>query len=375
VTGENGPWPGHALRHERLSAVSGTAQSGATQPPFRVGVIGAGRIASTIQDEIEHGPFSFLLPYSHAGAYAANAATEIVAVADVNAERRDAFAERWGVARRFADYAEMLETESLDIVSVCVPTRAHAAVMEAVADSGVRGVLMEKPIGQTLREADAMIAAADRAGIKVAVNHVRTFDPYYRRIRWLLETGVIGRVRAVMAHWQEGMSFGGSHLCDLLRYLLAAEAAWVFGRLDAEGGLFDQGGSGLIGFANEVEVFLNNSEGHAAPRELDIVGETGRIRAGDTLFPELYTKDTASPFGELVRRPFPGSVVAHSPMQVVVEELVRAIETGEEPASTLRDGRANLEIVVAFHLSHQERRPVDLPVDALDLVVADPWGR
>jgi predicted dehydrogenase len=171
------------------------------------------------------------------------------------------------------------------------------------------------------------------------------------------------------------MSFGGSHLCDLLRYLLASEVAWVFGRLDAPGGLFDQGGSGILGFANGVEVFLNNRDGHAAPRELDIVGESGRIRVGDNLFPELFTKDTASPFGELVRRPFPGSVIAQSPMQVVVAELVRAIETGEEPASTLRDGRANLEIAVAFHLSHQQRRPIDLPVDAPDLVVADPWGR
>ena len=140
------------------------AQSGATR--YRVGVVGAGRIASTIQDEIEHGPFSFLLPYSHAGAYAANPATEIVAVADVDTERCDAFGERWGVARRYADYAEMLGNESLDIVSVCVPTRAHTAVMEAVAGSGLRGVMLEKPIGQSLREADAMIAACAEGRVR-----------------------------------------------------------------------------------------------------------------------------------------------------------------------------------------------------------------
>lgn len=346
-----------------------------TDARYRVGIIGAGRIASTIQDEIETAPFSFLLPYSHAGAYAAHPATEMVAVADTNAERRDAFGERWGVGQRYADYREMLATEDLDIVSICVPTRAHAAVMEAVAASGVRGVFMEKPVAQTLREADAMIAAADRAGMKTAVNHIRTFDPYYRRIRWLIETGAIGNVRSVMAHWHEGMSFGGSHLFDLLRFLLGSEAAWVYGRLDDAQGLFDLGGSGVIGFANGVEVFLNNREGHAAPRELDIVGDAGRIRAGDTLFPELYTKDPASPFGELVRRPFPGSVIGTSPMTVAVGELVRAVESGEKPASDLRDGRANLEIAVAFHLSHRERRPVELPLMDLDLAVEDPWGR
>jgi predicted dehydrogenase len=346
-----------------------------SQPRYRVGVIGAGRIASTIQDEIESGPFSFLLPYSHAGAYAAHPVTEIVAVADVDAERREALGERWSVARRYADYREMLAREPLDIVSVCVPTRAHAEAFAAVAASGARGVFMEKPIAQSLGEADAMIAAADGAGLAVVVNHVRTFDPYYRRIRWLIETGAIGRVRSVMVHWHEGMSFGGSHLFDLLRFLLGAEAAWVFARLDSEPGLFDPGGSGIIGFANGAEVFLNNSAGHAAPRELDIVGEAGRIRAGDTLFPEFFRKDTSSPFGELVRHPFPGSVTGASPMTVAVDELVRAIETGEKPASDLRDGRANLEIAVAFHLSHRARRPVELPVTALDFAVEDPWGR
>src|SRR5207244_825991 len=99
----------------------------------------------------------------------AHPATEIVAVADVDAGRREAFGERWSVARRYADYREMLSRETLDIVSICVPTRAHAEVMIETAASDVRGVVIEKPIAQSLREADAMIAAADRAGLNVAV--------------------------------------------------------------------------------------------------------------------------------------------------------------------------------------------------------------
>lgn len=344
---------------------------------YRVGIIGTGRIASTIQDEIEESPFSFLLPYSHAGAYVVHPRMQIVAGADSNSERLAAFGERWQVANLYEDYRQMLADEELDIVSVCVPTRAHATVMEAVANSSVRGVFMEKPICRTLREADGMIAATDAAGIKVVVNHVRTFDPYFRRVRHLIETGAIGQVRSIMARWHEGMSFGGSHFFDLVRFLLGAEPTWVFGHLDEGDGLFDPGGSGIIGFPDDIEVFLDNRVGHAAPRELDIAGTAGRIRIGDHLFPELYTKDESSPFGELVQRPFPGSVVGTSPMAVAVDELAQAIETGHKPASDLRDGRANLEIAVAFHLSARERQAIDLPVPdaALDLVVDDPWGR
>jgi predicted dehydrogenase len=345
------------------------------EPQYSVGVIGTGRIASTIQDEVETGPFSFLLPYSHAGAYAAHPATAVVAAAELNQERREAFGQRWSVDRLYADYRQMLVQEDLDIVSICVPTRVHAEVMDAVVTSGVRGVFLEKPICRTLREADAMITATAAAGVAVAVNHVRTFDPYYRRIRWLIATGAIGRVRSVMAHWHEGMSFGGSHFFDLVRFLLGAEARWVFGHLDDGDGLFDPGGSGVIGFPDDIEVFLDNRVGHAAPRELDIVGDAGRIRVGDTLFPEIFRKNDRSPFGELLRHPFAGSVIGKSAMIVAVDELIRAIETDEKPGSDLHDGRANLELAVAFHLSSRERRLIELPVAELDFVVDDPWGR
>lgn len=344
---------------------------------YRVGIIGTGRIASTIQDEIVESPFSFLLPYSHAGAYQEHPRMEIVAGADSNAERLAAFGERWQVPNLYADYRQMLADGELDIVSVCVPTRAHAEVMQAVAASSVRGVFMEKPICRTLREADEMIAATDAAGIKVVVNHVRSFDPHFRRVRHLIASGAIGQVRSIMAHWHEGMSFGGSHFFDAVRHLLDAEPTWVFGHLDEGDGLFDFGGSGVVGFPNDIEVFVDNRVGHAAPRELDIVGTSGRIRIGDHLPPELYTKDESSPFGELVKRPFPGSVWGKSPMAVAVAELAQAIETGGDAASDLRDGRANLEIAVAFYLSARERRAIDLPLpdEALDLVVDDPWGR
>ena len=59
----------------------------------------------------------------------------------------------------------------------------------------------------------------------------------------------------------------------------------------------------MIGFADDVEVFLDNRAGHAAPRELDIAGDAGRIRIGDALFPSS-SRRTIGPFGELLRRPF-----------------------------------------------------------------------
>lgn len=272
---------------------------------YRVGIIGTGRIASTIQDEVEFSPITIMRPYSHAGAYGAHPSTEIVAAADINSERLQEFGARWNVTACYADYRDMLANEQLDIVSVCTPTRFHAEVVHVVATHDIKGIFMEKPLAPTLRETDAMIAAVDGAGIAAVVNHTRTFDPYYQRVRWLIANGAIGTPVDVMVRWREGMSFGGSHLFNLLRYLLAAEVRSVYGRLDAGDGLFDPGGSGVVEFDNGVQAFINNELGHAMAKEVDISGTNGRIRIGDMLPPELYVRNAESAFGEFLQHPFP----------------------------------------------------------------------
>jgi predicted dehydrogenase len=342
---------------------------------YRVGIIGTGRIASSIQDEVERAPGGQLLPYSHAGAYAEVPTTRIVAAADTNAERLVEFARRWGVPATYSDYRKMLQQESLDIVSICTPTRSHLEVALAVAESSVRGVFMEKPLAQSLADADRIIAAFEAKGIRAAVNHTRTYDPFYRRIRDLVREGTIGPLKTIVAHWHEGMLFGGTHLFDLLRFLIGAEAEWVFGQLDPEDGIFDPGGAGLVRFRDGTDVLINSRVGHAAPIELDIVGTTGRIRVGSRVPPELYTVVDTGSGKELVKRGFPGSVHARSAMTVAVDELIRAIETGDKPASDLQDSRADLELAVAWHESSRRFGTVKLPTANLDYAIEDPWGR
>lgn len=102
------------------------------------GIIGTGRIAGSIQDEVERLPLTFLLPYSHAGAYAAVPSTRLVAAADPSADRLREFAVRWQVDATYNDYRTMLDTEHLDIVSICTPTRTHVAIATDVVASGAK---------------------------------------------------------------------------------------------------------------------------------------------------------------------------------------------------------------------------------------------
>jgi UDP-N-acetyl-2-amino-2-deoxyglucuronate dehydrogenase len=198
-----------------------------TTREYRCGIIGCGGIGS---DGWEQGlrafPGYFLFPYSHAGVYQRHPRTRLVAAADIDPARLRAFGERWGVSALYLDYQEMLARERLDLVSIATPTRVRPAVTISAAGHHVKGIFLEKPIARTLGEADAMAQACRDAGVKVAVNHYRTYEPSFRAARAFIAGGEIGTLHAAMATWAEGFSEGGCHLLELLRWIVGAPVDW-----------------------------------------------------------------------------------------------------------------------------------------------------
>src|SRR5262245_39644866 len=146
---------------------------------YRAAIIGLGRIAHTIDDEIAGTCES--LPLSHMGSYQGVAEVEVVAGADTFAEQREVFGRRWGIARVYADYREMIARERPDIISICTSAKPRARIVVDVAhaNSGVRAIWAEKPIALSLAEADAMIDACRVAGTKLAVDAVFCWDPLF----------------------------------------------------------------------------------------------------------------------------------------------------------------------------------------------------
>lgn len=330
-----------------------------TADRLRAGIVGCGRIASTIQDEFEGRPGIQIFPYSHAGAYAACDRTELVAAADPSPERRAAFAARWGIEAVYESVEEMLASERLDLVSICAPTRLHERLFDAAADS-VRGVLLEKPISVTLAEADRMVERARAGGVQVAVDHTRSYDSYYRRAAELIEEGLIGEVRAIFALWAEGWSGGGSHLFDLLRLFTGSEPEWVF--CDGDGSdAADPGGSAYLRYRSGVRAFVEAPAAGLAPLEVDVVGTEGRLRIG-TYRVQLFRNDTSRGYPVPTEWPFFGRMEMTSGLAGAVAGLVRAIEGGPPPSSTLEHARAALELAVALNRSAAAGAPVELPI-------------
>ena len=154
---------------------------------FKVAVIGLGGIGNT-----------------HAPIYQANERTDFVAVCDIDKERADKAAARYGVPAYYS-IEDLLKNQELDAVSVTTAGTEnggdhHDAVMPCI-DAGLN-VLCEKPISNNIENARAMVAAADAKGIYFGINLNHRFVPPAIKAKEWVDDGKLGDLLLInMTMW------------------------------------------------------------------------------------------------------------------------------------------------------------------------------
>ncbi len=118
---------------------------------------------------------------------------EFVAVCDLLPERCSAAEEENPDIKTYTDYKEMLQQDDIDLVVVILPHDIHAEVSIACSEAG-KHVVSEKPMCISVAQADAMIAAADKADKMLSVFHSRRWDGDYLAIKEVVESGEIGDI-------------------------------------------------------------------------------------------------------------------------------------------------------------------------------------
>jgi len=184
---------------------------------FDVVVIGCGAIAGGYDER--GGNADAIL--SHAGAYRAHPGFRLVACIDPNAERRAAFMAHWSVAHGF-DNIEAFKVSNIqaDVASVCVPTALHVRVLETLLDLDVRAVFCEKPVADDVNGAVRVVDALAAQGKSVSVNYFRRFVPGLQALRGEIISGAWGGVQNGVGTYAKGVLNCGSHMIDLLRFLI-----------------------------------------------------------------------------------------------------------------------------------------------------------
>jgi D-apiose dehydrogenase len=128
---------------------------------------------------------------NHLNAWAHLDGVEIAGVCDIDEAKARAAAERYQVPRWFTDPAEMLRVVRPDFVDVVTTMQSHRQLVTLCASERVP-VIVQKPFAPTYADCVAMVEACDAAGVTLMVHENFRFQQPLRRVRQVLDSGVIG---------------------------------------------------------------------------------------------------------------------------------------------------------------------------------------
>ncbi len=325
---------------------------------------------------------------------------QIVAVADDNAKGLAAAAKRLDAPRAYADYRRMLEKERPHIVSVAPRwLDCHRDMVLACAEFDCH-VFLEKPMCQTLEQADEMVAALEAKNLKLAIAHQTRYSPTLQHAQRLIADGGLGDIVELRGRGKEDRRGGGedlmvlgTHVMDLMR-LFAGDPQWCFARVRDNGkpvtkNEVREGAEGIGPLAgDELHAMYRFSEPrmgyfstHCAKDEaakrfgLQIYGTKGILTTTTGALPEVwFVEDPSWQPGRSkaewrqissagIDQPETQSDVGQAfGNRLIALDLIRAIETNTQTKGNVYDGRAALEMILAVYESHRLNARVTFPL-------------
>ena len=328
---------------------------------IHVGLIGAGNISQT-----------------HARAAAAIPGVSVAAVHGANGAKARELAASHGAAA-YDSLDAFLDHKPMDMVVIGSPSGVHAAQGVAAARHRLH-VLVEKPIDVTTERADELIAAAEESGVRLGVLFQDRLKPGIVKLKQLVDSGGLGRVLSVSARvpwyrppdyyrlsrWRGTAALDGGgalmnqgiHTVDLLLWVLGdvirvqARTATLLHEIESEDTAL-----ALLEFASGAAGVLEASTATypGYPRRVEITGTEGTAVLEHD---RLVSADLRTPRPELVGDGGDANASASSPVvsdasghQRLIEDFLRAIETGSRPACDGHEGRRSVELVEAIYRS------------------------
>ena len=327
---------------------------------------------------------------------------EIVSVADDDAKGLVAAAKRLNVAKAYADYREMLDKEKPDIVAICQRwIDQHGEMALAAAERGIH-IFMEKPFCRTLAEADKIVEACERTHAKLALAHPTRYSPTIPTLRKLIADGEIGQVLELRGRGKEDHRGGGedlwvlgSHIMDMILGL-GYTPEWCFANVlvggepvtakhvapgnEGIGSLAGDAVRAMFGLKEGVTASFGsyrNARGNPSRFGLRVYGSQGIIEMFEGVLPPAFIlKDPGWASGRStnihwqkissagIAKSEPLSDEKYQDRQLVaVENLLSCIESQEEPACGVYEGRKIVEMIAAIFESHRVSAPVRFPLE------------
>ncbi len=299
----------------------------------------------------------------------------VVAACDPEGERASAARAKWGVPEVFDSLDAMIEGARWDVAIVCTPTPVRAAVVSRLAAAG-KPLFVEKPLADSLPEAERMVATCEEAGIMLAVDQNFRYHYPFHQARALIAEGRLGRVRGVTHHdlffrqdrgWRTGcprhaLSVMGIHWLDGFRWMLGREAHSLLCQMTSSAAIDCVGETDAcvqLGFEENIPVsYVQSFSSPLARTETFVIGEAG-VLALDYRRTAFFTRESRPEPVEVWENPHAGVKKPESAFKGL-DHLLTAVETGQEPPNSGRDNLRTVALLDACYRSAAARQLVRL---------------
>ena len=180
-------------------------------------IIGCGNIAGDLDSTKSGDGF----PLTHAGAYTSNPHFKIQACIDISQDTSDRFAAHWGIPHSFTSIDQAVQGGiKFDVISICSPTHCHFDDLNACLSLSPKLIFCEKPVTGSVKDTINIKTACEKAGVLLAVNYLRRWDDRIISLKKEIKTNKRGSLRSVIGIYNKGILNNGSHLIDLLDFLI-----------------------------------------------------------------------------------------------------------------------------------------------------------
>ena len=312
---------------------------------YRVAIVGCGGIS-----------------HAHGNAWRNLPEIEIVGACDEKLESLKRFATEYNVQNTYNDLRQMLEKQQPDVLVVATWPSSHLKnVLEAVR-SGVKGILVEKPITVNATQLEQMIQVTENANILLMEAFMYRHHPLTLAVKQKIEEGAIGEVRYARSTFSTGLTdrqnwrlrgdLGGGAVMDLgcyciniIRYLVGREpqSVWATGKFEPINNVWETL-IGTLDFGDGITGQLDCSFGWTWRESYEVAGTEGTLCVqsawGNSEGEAHFTVN-----GETF------SVSGVNPYAAEILDLCQAIDTGAPLRLPIEDAFGNMRVIDALHES------------------------
>jgi predicted dehydrogenase len=298
---------------------------------------------------------------------------ELAWLCDASGDALERLARAFPSARTTASLADLLGDESLDAVALATPVSTHAELARRVLEAG-KNCFVEKPLGQSVEEAERVVESAREAGRVLMVGHLLEYHPGVERMSELIEAGELGDVRYI---YSNRLNLGQLRRDENALWSLGAHDVSVILRLAAEEPYECRAvGESYVneGVEDVVFCYLRFPSGLAAhmhlswldphkERRFTVVGSKRMATFDDmeverklSVYDKGFDEDYSS-YGEYIARSgdiFSPHVPNEEPLRIECRHFLDCVRDGVEPRSGAESGLRVVRVLEALQLSLRE---------------------